>query len=154
MQFDDMARKVIEEECEDYFLGIADLSHTKQFTDEQYTSLIAIYPRAVSIGITLPPKTIENSLKRNSVVYTEINNQLNSITVYLSNLLEQEGYKALAVPNTGRMDNGIFVSLHKLAAISADLGRIEKNMVVTSEVGPGVNWGTVLTDAPFGVISK
>lgn len=90
----------------------------------------------------------------NSVVYNEINNQLNTITVYLSNLLEQEGYKTLAVPNTGRMDKGIFVSLHKLAAISADLGRIEKNMVVTPEVGPGVNWGTVLTDAPIGVMIK
>ncbi len=153
MQFDDMARKVIEEECEDYFLGIADLSHTKQFTDE-YASLINIYPRAVSIGITLPLKTIENSLTSNSVVYNEINNQLNIITVYLSNLLEQKGYKALAVPKTGRMDNGIFVSLHKLAAISADLGRIEKNMVVTPEVGTGVNWGTVLTDAPIGVMIK
>jgi len=29
MQFYDMARKVIEEECEDYFLGIADLSIQK-----------------------------------------------------------------------------------------------------------------------------
>ena len=154
MQFDDMARKVIEEECEDYFLGISDLSNSKQITTEQYASLIAIYPRAISIGITLPPKTNENSLMSNSVVYNETNNQLNTITVYLSTLLEQEGYKALAVPKAGRVNNGIFFSLHILAAISADLGKIEKNMVVTPEVGPEVNWGTVLTDAPIGVMIK
>jgi epoxyqueuosine reductase QueG len=154
MQFYDMARKVIEEECEDYFLGIADLSHSKQATSEQYASLIAIYPRSISIGITLPPETFKKSLLRNSVVYNETNNQLNTITEYLSTLLEQEGYKALAVPKALRTNKGIFVSLHRLAAISADLGRIEKNMVVTPEVGTGVNWGTVITDAPIGVMNK
>ena len=31
MQFEDMARVFIEKECEDYFLGIADLSIQKQY---------------------------------------------------------------------------------------------------------------------------
>lgn len=155
MEFDRIVRKVIEEECEDYFLGIADLSISKQVTTEQYTSLIAIYPRAISIGITLPYQITEDLLTSNcSVVYNETNHQLNTITTYLSTLLEHNEYKSLAVPKAGEMNDEIVVSLHKLAASQANLGRIEKNMVVTPEVGPGVNWGTVLTDAPLGVISK
>ena len=39
-----------------------------------------------------------------------------------------------------------------MAASKADLGWIEKNMFITPEVGIGVNWGTVLTDAPLDII--
>jgi len=155
MQFEDIARKVIEKECEDYFLGIADLSSSKQVSTEKYISLLNIYPRAVSIGITLPPKTMENSSMSNcSALYNETNNQLNNIAIKLSSLIEKQGYKAVALLKAGRMSDGIFVSLHKLAACDADLGRIEDDMVITPEVGPEVNWGTVLTDAPLEVVNK
>jgi epoxyqueuosine reductase QueG len=153
MQFDIMIREVIEEECEDYFLGITDLSIAKKVIIEQYESLISIYPRAISIGITLPYEIIDELLKSNcNVIYNETNNQLNTITSYLSSLLEKDGYKALAVPKSGRIDNGLFISLHNITANLADLGWIEKNMIVTPEVGPGVNWGTLLTDAPIEAI--
>ena len=49
-------RKIIEEECEDYFLGIADLSLEEYDVDDKYKSLICLYPRSISIGITLPYK--------------------------------------------------------------------------------------------------
>jgi epoxyqueuosine reductase QueG len=39
-----------------------------------------------------------------------------------------------------------------MTASNADLGGIERNMFITPEVGVGVNWGTVLTDAPLDVI--
>jgi epoxyqueuosine reductase QueG len=152
MQFDEMIRKVIEEECEDYFLGITDLSIAEKDINQQYESLISIYPRAISIGITLPFEIDE--LKSNCTrIYNETNNQLNTISSYLSNLLEEEGYKALAVPKSGRIDKGLFISLHKMAANLSDLGWIEKDMIVTPEVGPRVNWGTVITDAPIESIN-
>ncbi len=117
--------------------------------------LLRIYPRAVSIGITLPPETIEKSLMNNcSAMYNETNSLLNNITVNLSSKIENVGYKTLALPKSGRMTDGIFVSLHRLAACNADLGRIEDDLVVTEEVGPEVNWGTLLTDAPLEVLSK
>ena len=54
MELGDNIRTIIEESCEDYFLGKADLSLPDQIVTEQYASLIAIYPRTISIGITLP----------------------------------------------------------------------------------------------------
>lgn len=54
MQFEDIIRKTIEERCEDYFLGIADLSLAEEAVIQQYGSLFYGYPRAISIGITLP----------------------------------------------------------------------------------------------------
>ena len=147
MQFEDMIREVIETECEDYFLGTADLSLAKNPMIQQYKPLIAEHPRAISIGITLP-YTVTDELMGNAAIYNETNCQLKSITAHLTSLLEHKGYKAFSVPKADRMNDGTFISLHKLAANLASLGRIEKNgLLVTSEVGPGVNWGTVLTDA-------
>ncbi len=155
MGFGDTIRKVIEEECEDYFLGIADLSSTKNDIIEQYGSFFSQYPRAISIGITIPYKiTDELLMSENTGVYKETNCQLNTITTHLSSLLQQKGYKTLAVPKSKRMNDETFISIHKLAANLADLGEIEKSgLLVTPEVGHGVNWGTVLTDAPVEAIN-
>jgi epoxyqueuosine reductase QueG len=155
MQFEDTIRKIIEEKCDDYFLGIADLSLAKNDIIEQGESFFAEYPRAISIGITIPYEiTDELLMDKNTAVYKETNCQLKAITAHLSSLLQIEGYKALSVPKTERMNDETFVSLHKLAANLADLGQIEKNgLLVTPEVGSGVNWGTVLTNAPLEAIS-
>ena len=64
MEFGDNIRTIIEENCEDYFLGNTDLSLPDKIITEQYTSLIAIYPRAISIGITLPNRITEQTLKK------------------------------------------------------------------------------------------
>ena len=153
MEFGDNIRTIIEENCEDYFLGNTDLSLPDKIITEQYTSLIAIYPRAISIGITLPYRITEQTLKKGNLNYDEFNSKINNITRNLCDLLNYEGYKALAVPKSGDINNEIFSSLHYMAAINANLGWIEKNMLITPEVGVRVNWGTVLTDAPLNVIS-
>ncbi len=156
MRFEDIIRKTIEDECEDYFLGVADLSLAKNDIIEQYGSFFAEYPRAISIGITIPYKSTDELLmSENTGVYKETNCQLKSITTHLSSLLQQKGYKTLAVPKSKRMNDEKFVSIHKLAANLADLGQIEKSgLLVTPEVGPGVNWGTVLTDAPVEAVAS
>ena len=52
MQLEETLRKVIEDECEDYFFGVADLSIAKSlFEQEEF----AEYPKAISIGITIFP---------------------------------------------------------------------------------------------------
>ena len=142
-------RKIIEEECEDYFLGIADLSLEEYDVDDKYKSLICLYPRSISIGITLPYKIDDPRIYKNNEFFSETYRKLNYITSYLSSLLEDEGYKAIAVPKDGRVNGGIFISLHNLAASRADLGKIKDDMVITPEVGQRVNWGTVITDAPL-----
>ncbi len=154
MEFGDNIRTIIEENCEDYFLGNTDLSLPDKIITEQYTSLIAIYPRAISIGITLPNRITEQTIKTGNLNYDEFNSKINNITRNLCDLLNYEGYKALAVPKSGDISNEIFSSLHYMAATNANLGWIEKNMLITPEVGVRVNWGTVLTDAPLNVISS
>jgi len=152
MELGNNIRTIIEENCEDYFLGKSDLSLPDQIVTEHYASLIAIYPRAISIGITLPPNIPKEKLIKGNLNYDEFNNKINNITGNLCDLLDCGGYKALAVPKSGNINNEIFGSLHYMAASKADLGWIEKNMLITPEVGVGVNWGTVLTDAPLDVI--
>jgi epoxyqueuosine reductase QueG len=154
MEFGDNIRTIIEENCEDYFLGNTDLSLPDKIITKQYTSLIAIYPRAISIGITLPNKITEQKLRTcKNLNYTEFNRKINNITRNLCDLLNYEGYKALAVPKSGDINNELFGSLHQMAATNANLGWIEKNMLITPEVGVRVNWGTVLTNAPLNIIS-
>ena len=151
MEFGDNIRTIIEENCEDYFLGNADLSIPDNDITEQYASLIAIYPRAISIGITLPNIT-EETLNRTNLNYDEFNHKMDIITRKLCDLLDGEGYKALVVPKSGIINDGIFSSLHHIAASNSNLGRIKKNMFIIPEVGLSVNWGTVLTDAPLETI--
>ncbi len=153
MQFEDMLRKTIEDECEDYFLGIADLSLSKNTMIEQYGSLIAEYPRAISVGVTLPYAITDELLTvRINEFYSETNCKLKTITAHLIRLLQNEGYKVFSVPKAESMNDRTFISLHKLVANLAGLGRIEKNSLVTPEVGHGVNWGTLLTNAPLEAI--
>jgi epoxyqueuosine reductase QueG len=154
MEFGDKIRTIIEENCEDYFLGNADLSQPDKIITERYASLIAIYPRAISIGITLPNKITEEIYSKGNLNYDEYNRKINNITRNLCDLLDCEGYKALAVPKSGKINDEIFSSLHNLAACNANLGWVEKNMLITPEVGVGVNWGTVLTDAPLDIIKS
>lgn len=154
MKFENEIREIIEEECEDYFLGVADLFHAENEILKQYESFFNEYPMSISIGITLPYKATGELKSKNTKFYRETNQQLKVITAHLSSLLQQEGYKTLSVPKTEKMDSGTFISLHALAANVADLGDIEKNgLLVTPEAGTEVNWGTVLTNAPINAVN-
>lgn len=147
MQLEVEIRNIIEKECEDYFLGTADLSVSEDPMIYQYGPLITEYPLAISFGITLPYMATYNLFKDYSKIYKHTNCKLRSISTELSNLLENKGYKAFSVPKSKIVDL-TFTSLHKLAANQANLGKIEKNgLLVTPKVDTGVNWGTVLTDA-------
>lgn len=160
MQLENMIRKVIEEECEDYFFGVADLSLAKKLMNGQEGSLIVEYPRAISIGITMPPlipsKLLRNnkSSKENYNDYHEMIQRLNLITRHLSNLLKHEEYKSLPILIASNLDDQRIFSAfsHELIANLADLGWIGSDgLLITSEVGSRVLWGTILTDAPLKV---
>ncbi len=143
---------IIENECEDYFLGTADLTQAQQHVIEHYGPLFNEYPRAISIGITLPYKFSDESSDKINPLYSITDQQLHKITAQLSYLLEEEGYNAFSFPKARKMDK-TSTSLHLIAADQADLGQIENNVLKTNEVGAAVNWGTVLTDAPLDVIN-
>ena len=146
MKLEEEIRNSIETECEDYFLGIVDLSLLENKLAEKYDSLISQYPRAISVGITLPILNYDE-LMMNKKVFNQTNCQLKHITSQLSRLLECEGYQALSMPKS-RSDVP-HISFHEVVANLADMGKIEKNYLITPEVGSKVNWGTVLTNAPL-----
>ena len=148
MKCENVIRNVIEGECEDYFLGVVDLSQIENGIVEKYSSLIAEYPRAISIGITMPYKVVEK-LQIEDMAYNETNCQLKYITSHLSSLLEQKGYRALSVPKSKEMNDDSNVSFHEVVANLADMGEIKKNALIIPEVGSKVNWGTILTNAPI-----
>jgi epoxyqueuosine reductase QueG len=147
MKFEELIRNSIETECEDYYLGVVDLSLSENKLTEKYDSLISEYPRAISVGITLHYLNSEE-FKTNSKVYKQTNCQLKYITLELSRLLESEGYQALPMPKS-RSSDGHHISFHEVVANLADMGKIEKDLLITPEVGSKVNWGTVLTNAPL-----
>jgi epoxyqueuosine reductase QueG len=152
LKFEDKARIIIENECEDYFLGIADLTQAQQHVIEHYGPLFKEYPRAISIGITLLSKITVDSSDEIKYIHNITDQQLYKITAQLSHLLEIEGYNAFSFPKARKSDQNT-MSLHLIAANQADLGQIKNNVLKTIEVGDGVNWGTVLTDAPLDIIN-
>lgn len=136
-------------------------SNLEALAIEQGGEDIARYPHAVSIGIALPnsivdqlPRRAERAVTVNYYLhcYDVINLRLDIVTSRLARFLEREGYAALPLPASMRVDDericGSFS--HKLAAHMAGLGWIGKScLLVTPEVGPRARWSTVLTDAPL-----
>ncbi|PKL67239.1 MAG: 4Fe-4S ferredoxin [Methanobacteriales archaeon HGW-Methanobacteriales-1] len=154
MEFENLARKTIETECEDYYFGIADLSNVEKSETQKYGSLLDAYPNAISIGLTIFPRISHVSHQSEyEKIYNDTKNvadgKIDIITARLSEMLQKNGYAAFSVPKI-ETNEKLFLYLHKLAARMAGLGRIEKNCTVkTLDGGRYVNWGTVLTNAPL-----
>jgi epoxyqueuosine reductase QueG len=127
---------------------MVDLSRIKNSLVERYSSLITEYPRAISIGLTLP-QIIRNEFGSNkNWIYNETYCHLKSISSHLSSLLEQKGYKTLSIPKSKDFTDSD-ISFHEIVANLANLGEINKYSLITTEVGSRVKWGTVLTNAPL-----
>ncbi|MGB9936467.1 MAG: 4Fe-4S double cluster binding domain-containing protein [Methanobacterium sp.] len=164
MQLEYKIRIMAEHEGADFF-GIADLTSVKETIVEQGSNFVSDYPRALSIGIRLPD-TIVDALehRENPAVavnyrhaYDITNLRLDLLTSKLASIIQQEGYKALAIPASERYDNERICAVfsHKLAASLAGLGWIGKScLFVTPEAGPRVRWSTVLTNVPFKTTGK
>ena len=89
--------------------------------------------------------------------YDITNLRLDLLTSKLASIIQQDGYKALAIPASERYDDERICAVfsHKLAANLAGLGWIGKScLLVTPEAGPRVRWATVLIDAPLKITGK
>ena len=143
------------------FCGVADLTPAASEIERQGGTVMAKYPRAVSIGVRLPAAIVDrigDQTDRVAVMsyrhhgYDVINPRLDSIASRLTSDIQEEGFQAFPVAASQTIDTenqqGAFS--HKLAAHLAGLGWIGKScLLVTLEAGPRVRWATVLTDAPF-----
>ena len=160
MNLDIQIRDLAESWGADFF-GVADISPAHDVAVAQGGPEIAEYPRAVSIGIALI-YSIVNQLPQRAErgvaisyrhhCYNVINQRLDLIASRLSGVLQREGYSALPIPASRRVDDERICAVfsHKLAAHLAGLGWIGKScLLITPEMGPRVRWATVLTDAPL-----
>lgn len=141
------------------YAGIADLLPARDVIAAQGGERVALYPRAVVMGMGLPDSLVDQVPEgtREALIlyrhnYDVVNAALDQIALRVANLLQHEGYGALPVPASKRTSDekiaGIFS--HKLAAHRAGFGWIGKScLLVTPDHGPRVRWVTVLTDAPL-----
>ena len=143
------------------FFGVADLSPAREAILDQGGAVVADFPRGISVGIGLfhaivdqLPERTEPAVAKNYRYhcYDIVNQRLDQATSRLSSLLQSEGYRAMPVPASQRVNEerlcGIFSN--KMAAHLAGLGWIGKScLLVTPKAGPRVRWATVLTDAPL-----
>jgi epoxyqueuosine reductase len=141
--------------------GVADLAPARAEIVRQGGAQIAAYPRAISMGIFLLHSLVDALPQRSeravAIAYRKhaydfINQRLDETASRLSSRLQREGYQALPVPASERVDDGrICASFsHKLAAHLAGLGWIGKNcMLITPQAGPRIRFATILTNAPL-----
>jgi len=140
--------------------GVADLGPAAEFIVEQGGEAVAGYPRAFVMGIALPHAVVDQLPRRQDWAvkvayrhqYDTVNRRLDLVASQVTTLLQQQGFPALPVPASERVDSericGVFS--HKLAAHLAGLGWIGRScLLVTPQMGPRLRWVTVLTDAPL-----
>lgn len=162
LELSDGIRELAERTGTDFF-GVADLSLAHDAILEQGGRAIAEYPRAISLGIALLHAIVDqlpNRSERGVAInyrhhsYDLVNLRLDLAASRLSSMLQRDGYRALPVPASRRVDQERICAIfsHKIAAHLAGLGWIGKScLLVTPEIGPRVRWATVLTDAPLKV---
>ena len=164
MELEYTIRIMAEHEGADFF-GVADLSTVKDTVTQQGSEFVADYPKAISMGIRLPDAVIDALPHGDNPAvavnyrhaYDITNLRLDLLTSRLASIIQQKGYRALAIPASERYDNERVCAAfsHKLAANLAGLGWIGKScLLVTPQAGPRVRWGTVLTDAPLKATGK
>lgn len=158
--------RALAEEMGASFFGVADLSPAHEAILEQGGTMVAEFPRAISVGIILSHAIVDQLPQRDQLAvamtyrhhaYDVVNQRLDHIASRLSDVLQQEGHRALPVPASQRVDEERLCGLfsHKMAAHLAGLGWIGKScLLVTPEVGPRVRWATVLTDACLTVTGE
>jgi epoxyqueuosine reductase len=141
--------------------GVADLAPAMDEILRQGGAQLAGYPHAISMGIfllhTLVDALPQRAERAVAIAYRKhaydfINQRLDEAASRVSSRLQRDGYLALPVPASERVDDErICASFsHKLAAHLAGLGWIGKNcMLITPQAGPRIRFTTILTNAPL-----
>ena len=116
-------------------------------------NLLLEFKKAISIAMALP-KTIFMKIEKAPTpeyakVYNTVNNKLDEITLFLSKIIEEKGYKALPIPASQIIDKNEFKGAitHKAIARLAGIGWQGKSLlIVSSEYGPRIRLATILTN--------
>lgn len=82
--------------------------------------------------------------------YRSINALIDHLSLRVGRILAKEGYRYVPIPASQSVDGLQGVFSHKYAATLAGLGSVGKSgLFLSSQNGPRVRLGTVLTDYPF-----
>ncbi len=137
-------------------VGVADLAPFKEEGSVIPESLLDPYTRAVCMAIALEDEIIDGITDRPTNAYAhlywKVNDLLNRAGFAASMWIEQQGYKAKAMPASyfAHEPNLMGNLSHKAVARMAGLGWQGKSLLlVTPEHGPRVRLVTVLTDMPL-----
>lgn len=85
--------------------------------------------------------------------YRTMNAYIDSVSLQLTTMLMQKGYRAAAVPASQSVNGLSGIYSHKKAAVSAGLGYIGKScLFISKKYGPRIRLGTVFTDAPLETV--
>jgi epoxyqueuosine reductase QueG len=140
--------------------GIADLTIAQDFVCNQGGEYLRKFSRAISIGIRLLDAVVDELYNQENpavthtytALYNSVNSRLDHVSLLLAKRIEEEGYKAYAIPASQTVDSNKLIGVfsHKLAADLAGLGWIGKScLLITPSYGPRVRFATILTDAPL-----
>lgn len=140
--------------------GIADLTIAQDFVCKQGGEYLRKFSRGISIGIRLLDAVVDELYRHEdpavtytyTALYNTVNSRLDHVGLLLAKRIQEEGYKAYAVPASQTVDSSKLIGVfsHKLAADLAGLGWIGKScLLITPRYGPRVRFATVLTDAPL-----
>jgi epoxyqueuosine reductase len=143
------------------FAGAADLGPAREAMVAQGGTLVADYPRALSVGVRLMDTLVDALPHHHERIvgmnyrhhgYDVVNARLDQLVSRTASALQGQGYRALPIPASQGIDAERLCGLfsHKMAAHLAGLGWIGKSCcLITPAAGPRVRWATVLTDAPL-----
>ena len=141
--------------CGADLVGIADLSLLEGIETEP-ADLLEGYSTAVSMAVRLADGIMDTIVDRPTPIYQQhylkVNALLDDIAVRVSQLIQQEGGKALPIPASQLLDTERWRSYisHKAVALAAGLGWQGKSLLLVSrDYGPRVRLVTVLTDLPL-----
>ncbi len=142
------------------YFGIGDLRPAKEFIMRQGGEFLGEFPYGISLGYPLssgyvdilPLQSSRGALTSYEFLHHHVDHWMDMITVQLSRLIEEAGYKAFPAPSDEMMNRGKALSVfsHKITARQAGIGWIGKNnLIITPEIGPRMRLTSIMTTAPF-----
>ncbi len=134
-------------------VGVADTAKLVGIDTEPAT-LLADYPRAVSIAVRLSDSIMDSIDNQPTPLYSShysrVNALLDDLAIRTTNLLQATGARAVPIPASLILNSEKWTSFisHKAVAIAAGIGWQGKSLLVVSpEFGPRIRLVTILTDA-------
>lgn len=157
-QLDSLQRR-LEESARQHgasLFGVADLAGARNSGFSKPPSIIAGYPRAISIGVVLAPSIVDTCIDSPTRLYAfhyrVVNSRLDAITFILAQMLLDAGYDAMPIPASQIVDWDKLTgsTSHRIIGYLAGHGFIGRNaLLVNPRYGARVRYASLLTDALF-----